>query len=97
MPKTKRDLIRRQVAHAVENIQLAMNHLGQVEEPFRDPHPELAEPLQMVIGSLDLCLDVIKSFCLSAWGRIPEDWETWRNVGTPRKPITDGERDDSSL
>ena len=81
MPKSKRDLLKRQIAHAHNNITLAIEHLAAVEAPFHDVHPELAEAMQVSIVGLTEVKRVIEQFIVAAWGHMPDDWETWRNVG----------------
>jgi len=83
MAKSKRLLLKRQVAHAYRNICLAMRELGALEPQFAVDHPNYAEHLQVMIVTLDLVRDGIKTFCTNAWGGYPEDWESWRNVGRP--------------
>jgi hypothetical protein len=81
MPKTKRDLLKRQIAHAYNNITLAVEHLAMVEAPFHDVHPELAEAIQVSIVGLTEVKHVLEQFIKAAWGSLPADFETWRNVG----------------
>jgi len=81
--KTKRELAKRQIAHAYRNVCLAMRQLGALETQFAKGHKVHAEHLQVMIVTLDLIRDGIKVFCTDAWGGYPENWESWRNVGKP--------------
>jgi len=83
MPKSKRLIIKRQVAHAYRNICLAMNQLGKVERQFEGTHDDFAQYLQVMIVTLDATRDGIKDFCNKSWGGYPDNWESWRNVGKP--------------
>ena len=81
--KSKRFLLKRQIAHSARNVSLAINHLAEVEQAFAGTHDDFAEYLQTMIVTLDAVRDGIKNFCLKAWGNYPDDWESWRNVGKP--------------
>jgi len=85
MPKSKRDLLKRQIAHAYRNVSTAMDHIAQVEEPFAEQHEDFAKYLQVMIVTLDAVRNGLKDFCVKAWGSFPDNWETWRNVGNPDK------------
>jgi hypothetical protein len=80
MPKTKRDLLRRQIAHAYRNVELATSHIAQVWEQFDQAEKEEVMYLDMIIYDLDIASKLIKEFAIKCWGHWPEDIETWRNV-----------------
>ena len=67
MPKTKRDLLKRQIAHAHNNVCLAIEHLSFVEERFHDVHPELAEALQVSCVGLNEIKKVIEQFIVETY------------------------------
>lgn len=83
MAKSKRLLLKRQIAHAYRNVCLAMRQLGDLERKFAPGHPKHSEHLRVMIVTLDLLRDGIKAFCNDAWNGYPENWESWRNVGKP--------------
>jgi len=83
MPKSKRDLLKRQVGHSYRNVSLAINHLAKVEHSFAVHHEDFAQYLQVMIVTLDAVRDGIRDFSLKAWGKFPDDPESWRNVGKP--------------
>lgn len=91
MAKSKREKLRRQMAHAYRNLSLAIDHLGQVESQFAEHHQDYAESLQMMIGTIDAVRDALKAFWLKAWGKVPTNWERWRNVGNPKPGETYGD------
>jgi hypothetical protein len=80
MPKTKRDLLRRQIAHAYRNVELATWHISQVWEQFDQANKDEVMYLDMIIYDLDIASKLIKEFAIKCWGHWPEDIETWRNV-----------------
>ncbi len=79
MPKTKRDLLKRQVAHAWLDLDKAGGHLAQVIAAFIDVHPELAAPLVAVEEGILIQQDVLKAFVKEAWGMENPDWLAWQN------------------
>lgn len=81
--KSKRLLLKRQIAHAYRNICLAMRQLGALEAQFAPMHKKHAEHLRVMIVTLDMMRDGIKGFCNDTWGGYPANWESWRNVGKP--------------
>jgi hypothetical protein len=80
MPKTKRDLLKRQLAHAYANCHRAVNHLSLLHDAFKDVHPELGDSLETAIMSIVLGADIIEKFANEAWAIEPEELVQWRNV-----------------
>jgi hypothetical protein len=78
MPKTVRDNLKRQLAHAYHDIELAGAHIYNVEQPFEGPHPDMAESLKAVMGGLVMMLQVLDAFAKEAWGKDTPNWEGWR-------------------
>lgn len=85
MPKTHRDLLKRQIAHAHNNIELAGQHIVPVAEAFQEAHPELFAALFAVVQMLTLANETIEKFVSVAWGNDAPDWEAWRNVPEKKK------------
>lgn len=83
MPKNKRDLLKRQLAHAYHNLDLAGYHLTEVTKAFDEVHPEMTEPLDQVKAGLLIQMQVLASFAFQAWGNPAPDWEAWRNSPDP--------------
>lgn len=80
MPKTKRDLLKRQMAHAHNNCTLALQHILVVKTAFDGQHPELAKVLETAMESIDLAQGLLDRFIVASWGHLPDDWEKWRNT-----------------
>jgi len=80
MPKTKRDSLKRQIAHAHLNVKLAMQHLANVEAQFHDVHPEMATAMQVCVVGLNEVQNVIEKFWSTSWGPLPTNWDSVRNV-----------------
>jgi len=90
MPKTKRDMLRRQAAHAYNNLMLAMQHLGNIHDAFEPVHPEMAQHLLTTILTINVALDCVKAFVRAAWCKEEPDWDSWRNVrdrASPRERV----------
>lgn len=85
MPKTHRDLLKRQIAHAHNNIEMAAQHIVPVADAFQEAHPELYAALFAAVQSLSLANEIIEKFCGIAWGNENPDWEAWRNVPGSKK------------
>jgi len=81
VPKTKRDDLKRQAAHAMNNLDRATVHLFNVEQTFEGVHPELAEALKAAIVGIDTVKAVVENFVIAAWGKLPDDWQKWRATG----------------
>jgi len=81
MPKTHRDLLKRQVAHAHNNLVLAIDHIAQVGIEFEGVHPELEEGLVIATSLINQADEVMKAFVMAAWGKEDVAWDSWRNVG----------------
>jgi len=67
-----------------------LDSLAELAIMYADGHEELAQALRLVCVSQEMAQEMIEQFCLKAWGRIPKDWETWRNPHTDAKVVTDG-------
>ena len=93
MPKTKRDLLKRQMAHAYNNIKRAIGHLSNVETEFHNVHPELAEGLQVAMVALNDFLSLLDHFAAEAWGRDSINWEAHANVPERTKEISQKQLD----
>jgi hypothetical protein len=80
MPKTKRDMLKRQVAHAYSNCFRAQIHIASVWQQFKDVHPEDAEALNVMLQTLELTIDMLEKFANKAWLLDASEIEEWRNV-----------------
>ena len=86
MPKGKRELLKRQAAHAYNNLNRAAAHLIVLHERFEGTHPDHAEMLASIIQSALMTANLVKDFWVHTWGPFPCDIEKWRNVGTDKVP-----------
>ncbi len=87
MPRTHRDLIKRQMGHAYRNITTAMGHLANVEAEFTPQHPEFGEALQVAIVALDSVRTLLNNFAKEAWGREDMNWEAYSDLPQTTKEI----------
>jgi len=87
MAKTNQAAIRRKLAQAVHNCERAMGDLAEVAEMYESGHADMAELLQILCVSLDLTIAGVGTFAMKAWGRVPEDWEQWRNPRQPKSKV----------
>ena len=83
MPKSQRDLLKRQLAHAYHNLDLAGYHITEVTKAFEPVHPEMVPMLDQVKAGLLIQMQVLSAFALQAWGNPSPDWEAWRNAPDP--------------
>ena len=77
MSRTVRDAMKRKVAQAVVNINLAASYLSELETEFRPVHPELADGLKVALELAANELLVIDAFALAAWDMESPDWTSW--------------------
>lgn len=52
MPKSTREWAKRKLEESVKNIDWAGTHIYEVTERYKADHPEVSEPLQMVLDTL---------------------------------------------
>ena len=97
MGKTNQEMIRRKMAQAFLNCTKAMGHLADVESKFAGAHDDMAEFLRVMCVSLDVTCGCIEQFCMMAWGRIPDNWESWRNGARVQPRENDGNADDGNV
>lgn len=89
MPKSHRDLLKRQLAHCYNNLMLAGGHLQQVIDEFKPVHPELSAPLEAIQDGIILQINLLHHFVFDVWGVMDPAWDSWRNVPDKNK----GEKD----
>jgi hypothetical protein len=79
MPKTKHDLLKRQLAQAYYHLNQSGTFISRVEDQFRPDHPELADGLIAALGLITAVQQVMDTFVEAAWGTTTPAWESWRN------------------
>lgn len=90
MVKTKQSKIRRSVAQAYRNMDKVINDLAPIAIVFAEDHDDYAELLRIICVSMEMGQRMLCGFCLKAWGRIPDNWDAWRNPATEQRENTDG-------
>jgi len=80
MGKTNQERIKRKLAQARRNAGKAFSDLFELAELYEESHDELADVLKTCCLTLDATCAGIDAFCIGAWGRIPTNWESWRNA-----------------
>ena len=82
MTRTHRDRLKKVLGHALRNVELAEDHILDLERVFKEQHPELAEELVSVLEGLEICLELLNHFSVRAWGYIVPLVERWRDTDT---------------
>ncbi len=90
MPKSRVQLLKRQIAIAHLAIDRAIVHIAAVEDPFEQQHPELATPLQQVCIGLDELNKVLEAWVNEVWGRQEVNWTSWANLPENYKDADNG-------
>ena len=80
MPKTHRDLLKKKLGHALNNIERAQMRCLELRDTFAPSHPSEAELLQATMLGLEVCLESLRSFAIFAWGIVPSTVERWRDT-----------------
>jgi hypothetical protein len=80
MPKSKRDFLKRRIAHAHSDIIRAAEHCIAIQAQFEEAHPDYSQYLDLIISNLLTTNKWIEDFSTKAWGHGPADWDTWRNL-----------------
>ncbi len=86
MPKTKRDLLKRQLAHAHNNLEIAAKHVIVVHEQFAGVHDDYAMMLSEMINGCMMINYCIDRFFADAWGDEEPAYDSMRNVGHESNP-----------
>jgi hypothetical protein len=84
MPRSHRDLLKRQIARAHYGITRSMGHLASVEAEYHDVHPEDAEALQVAIVGCGEINNLIERFAEEQWGKDIINWAAWIDDPDPR-------------
>lgn len=87
MPKTHRDLYRRNLAQSYINIDYAGAYLFELYKLFNPVHPELGALLQGAMEGLTVTQEILTEFAFRSWGKDTPDWQAWAATGYPRHDI----------
>jgi len=87
MPKTKKDLIKRQFAYAMRNLMLAMNHLANLEALFETQHEDLSDILKVSIVGINEVKVLLDHFAYKVWGWENKDYFATANLPKPTEEI----------
>jgi len=77
MPKTRRDVLKRRVAQAYNNVDRALANVRDLHDQFDPVHPEYGEFLVVIGQTLTQVHKLLMEFWVHAWGELPDDIETW--------------------
>lgn len=78
MPKTKRDILKRDMAAAINHLVSAQQLVGRVFDQFDQVHPDYAEFLVLIGQSMEVSNRLMRDFWGLAWGKVPEDVNVYR-------------------
>lgn len=78
MPKTKRDLLKRRMGQAHNNVQRALADVKDLHETFSPSHPLYAEYLEAIAICLIEVQKMMLNFWVHAWGKPPKDITKWK-------------------
>lgn len=84
MPKTKRDLHKRQLGQAGVNLNYSGAYISGLADIFREQHPELALILDLAMEGLVNVENLLKAFSGKAWGNYDPTWTTYAGSNRPR-------------
>ena len=77
MPKTNRDILKREAAQIYLGLERVMETTVNLKRIFDPVHPELAVALEAVLQGCFTCQDIVKRFWAEAWGQDDPRWESW--------------------
>jgi len=77
MAKSKRDILKREVAQAWYHHQRSMEVLLGLKAIFDPVHPELSVALDLAMEADLACQGLLEKFWTEAWGQETIRWESW--------------------
>jgi len=77
MPKTNRDVLKREVAQAYFHYERAMEVLVALKAIFEPVHPDLSAALDVVLQASLASQALLTAFWTEAWGQETIRWESW--------------------
>ena len=78
MPKRKRTAMKREMAQAIHHLETAKNDVGEVWAEFDGVHDDYAASLLMLGQAIGLIQEGIKKFWTQAWGKLPDNFDSYR-------------------
>jgi len=79
MGKTKRDMLKREVAQALHDLDRAGQNLHTLYTHFAPVHPEYGLYLQVIAESIQVTYEMLLKFWDHAWGPHPETYDHYRH------------------
>lgn len=80
MPKTKRNVLKKNTANAISYTLDAVNWLTRLYDEFIPTHPDHAEYLQLMGTLLLQVNEMLHDFWRKTWGPGEVNWEAWATV-----------------
>lgn len=78
MARYKRDALKRKLVQAHHHAGVSGRAIGELQELFQDPHPELAQGLSLAIDLLIQTQNVLEHFARGAWDMDKEVYPSYR-------------------
>lgn len=78
MTRYKRKKPRKVLAQAHEHLLKAVQNLMWLHQEYNETHPTYGQLLEFICTSIKVPLEGIDAFALNAWGKLPYDWNDWR-------------------
>ena len=77
MPKTHRDVLKREAAQIYLGLDRVMQTTIGLKAIFDPVHPELSVALDAVLEGCLMSQELVKKFWREAWGQETIRWESW--------------------
>lgn len=78
MAKSKHDLLKRETAQALHDLDRTGGNLYSLYQTFLPVHPDYAEYLKAIAENIQISYDMILKFWDHAWGPHPTTYDNYR-------------------
>lgn len=75
------------LAQAHNHLMIAVKNLLWLHQEYNDTHPIYGQLLRSICTSIKIATEGIEAFSMHAWGKIPSDWNDWREYNDVSRNI----------
>ena len=81
MPRRKRDTLKKAAGYALRNLERAQQQILNLKAEFDTVEEQYSQLAEAVLVMIEQSINTFESFCISAWGGVPEKIERWTQSG----------------
>ena len=81
MPRSQTQSLKRVAGYALRSLEKAQERILELKLIFEPVEPTYAQLAELILLTIEQAIDSLESFCIHAWGGVPEKLERWTQTG----------------